>query len=195
MFNRGIVIGLAIVVVLSLAINVYLFVALQRSPEVIYVDAPKQDIPSTTTTKESSVVVHISGAVVRPSVYNLPVGSRVVSVLETAGGALATADLERINLARVLVDGEQVHIYTLGDPSSPVLSASNTTTPSNTKVNINTATQAQLETLPGIGPAKAGDIITYRTQNGLFKKIEDIINVKGIGAKTFESIKDLIRIN
>ncbi|KAF0197746.1 MAG: Competence protein ComEA helix-hairpin-helix repeat protein [Bacillota bacterium] len=193
MQDRGMVIGLAIIVVLSLSINVYLFVALQRSPEVIYLEAPKQDIPE--ATEESPVVVYISGAVVRPSVYSLPAGSRVLSVLETAGGALADADLERINLARVLVDGEQVHIYIQGDPSAPVLAASNTTIPTNAQVNINTATQAQLETLPGIGPVKAGDIITYRTQNGPFKKIEDIMNVKGIGEKTFESLKDLIRIN
>ena len=138
--------------------------ALQRSPEVIYLDAPKQDIP---VPKDESppVVVHISGAVVQPSVYSLPAGSRVLSVLDAAGGALAGADLERINLARVLVDGEQVHIYAQGDSSSPVLAPGYATTTSNTKVNINTATQAQLETLPGIGPAKAGDIITYRTQN------------------------------
>ena len=193
MQDRGIVIGLAIIVVLSLAVNGYLFMALQRSPEVIYLDAPKQDLPD--ATEESPVVVHISGAVVRPSVYTLPAGSRVLAVLETAGGALAGADLERINLARVLVDGEQVHIYAQGDSSSPVLAPSYATTPSNTKVNINTASQAQLDTLPGIGPAKAGDIIAYRTQNGSFKRIEDIMNVKGIAEKTFESLKDLIRVN
>lgn len=192
MKDRGIVI-VTIVLVLSLAINGYLFMALQRSPEVVYLDAPKQETPATTQ-ELSPVVVHISGAVVNPSVYSLPAGSRVLSVVESAGGALAGADLERINLARVLVDGEQVHIYTQGDASSPVLIAGNSDT-SSTGVNINMATQAQLETLPGIGPAKALDIITYRTQNGSFKKIEDIMSVKGIAEKTFESIKSLIRIN
>lgn len=193
MQNRGIVIGLAIVIVLSLAMNAYLFVALQRSPEVIYLEAPPPDIPA--ITEELPVVVHISGAVVRPSVYSLPAGSRVLAVLETAGGPLDGADLERINLARVLVDGEQVHIYTQGDASAPPLLAySSITIPSNTKVNINTATQAELETLPGIGPAKAGDIIAYRTQNGPFKNIEDIMNVKGIAEKTFASLESLIRI-
>lgn len=196
MQDRGIVIGLVIVIVLSLAINGYLFIALQRSPEVIYLEAPPQDIPVVTEEEDVPVVVHISGAVMRPSVYSLPAGSRVVAALETAGGPLDGADLERINLARVLVDGEQVHIYTQGDASAPPLLAySSISAPTNTKVNINTATQAELETLPGIGPAKAGDIIAYRTQNGPFKRLEDIMNVKGIGEKTFASLESLVRIN
>jgi len=192
MQDRGIIIGLAIAVVMSLAVNVYLFVALQRSPEVIYVDAPVVVEPD--IVEVPPVTVHISGAVMRPSVYTLPAGSRVLAVLEAAGGALEGADLERVNLARTLNDGEQVHIFAQGDQTPPVVSSGYSVAPSSTTVNINTATQAELETLPGIGPVKAGDIIAYRTQNGPFKTIEDLLGVKGIGTKTFESLESLIRV-
>lgn len=190
MENKTVAIGIAVVLLVSLGLNGYLYLALQRSPNVIYVDAPPANPPA--QPEPSPIVVHVSGAVAKPSVYSLPAGSRVQSVIEAAGGALEGADLTRTNLARLLVDGEQVHIFLLGDTSTPEFPSASLTT---SKININTATQKELETLPGIGPAKAGDIIAYRTQNGPFRTIDDIINVRGIGDKTFESLKELIRIN
>lgn len=194
--SRGIFVGLVIALLLSVAGNIYLYSLVQQAPEVIYMepDPSKNSAKLDTPTPEvpAYVVVHISGAVARPNVYTLQKGSRAIAAVEAAGGALATADLERINLARVLVDGEQLHILARGE--QPGVTAISPQQPGDTRVNINTATQKELETLPGIGPTKAQDIINYRTQNGPFKSIEDIVKVKGIGEKTFESIKNLIRI-
>ena len=116
-----------------------------------------------------------------------------MAAIEAAGGAVADADLERINLARVLADGEQLHISRRGEQST-VAATPTSPTPGNSRINVNTATQTELETLPGIGPTRALAIIAYRQQRGAFAKPEDLMNVSGIGAKTFEGLKDLIRV-
>lgn len=194
MVSRGVAVGVVLALLMSLAGNIYLYSLVQQAPEVIYIEPEPSKSARTSAEPEppSYIVVHVSGAVAKPTVYTLPKGSRAFTAVEAAGGALATADLERINLARVLVDGEQLHILVRGEQGSSAPTSQQQ--PGDTRVNINTATQKELETLPGIGPAKAQDIINYRTQNGPFKSIEDIVKVKGIGEKTFESIKNLIRI-
>ncbi len=146
---------------------------------------------------EKPIIVQISGAVPRPGVYALAQGSRVQDAISAAGGFLADADKTTINLARALEDGEQLDIpYTAG--SSPVIA---TEAPIATEdlssaelININTASQSELESLPGIGPTTARKIIEYRDQNGPFINAEDIINVSGIGPGTYERIKDLITV-
>jgi competence protein ComEA len=146
---------------------------------------------------EKPIVVQISGAVPRPGVYALAQGSRVQDAISAAGGFLAEADKTGINLARALEDGEQLDIpYVEG--SSPVILEAPTAVealPSNAElININIASQAELESLPSIGPTTAQKIIQYREQNGPFLKIEDIINVSGIGPGTYERIKNLITV-
>ena len=146
---------------------------------------------------EKPIVIHISGAVPRPGVYALAQGSRVQDVISAAGGFLADADKTGINLARALEDGEQLDIpYLVG--VSPVIGTELpiATIPASSYelVNINTATQADLESLPGIGPTTAQKIIQYREQNGPFVTTQDIINVSGIGPGTYERIKDLITV-
>jgi competence protein ComEA len=145
---------------------------------------------------EKPIVVQISGAVPRPGVYALPQGARVQDVISAAGGFLAEADKESINLARPLEDGERLDIpYGEGfSPVIPTLAVNNPITSSPDLININTASSFELETLPGIGPTTAGKIIAYREQNGPFLSIEDIVNVSGIGPVTFERIKDLITV-
>jgi len=145
---------------------------------------------------EKPIVVQISGAVPRPGVYALPEGARVQDVISAAGGFLAEADKDFINLARVLEDGERLDI-SYADGFSPVIPTSivEPVASSSDLVNINTAAQFQLETLPGIGPTTAGMIIDYRQENGPFFDIEDIINVSGIGPGTYERIKDLITVD
>lgn len=125
--------------------------------------------------------VYVSGAVRNPGLYELARGSRAQDALDAAGGPSAEADLDEVNLARELVDGEQVHFPEEGereDTSFPI--------------NINTASASALTELPGIGPATAQAIVDYRDANGSFASIEEIQNVSGIGAATFETIKDLI---
>jgi competence protein ComEA len=141
-------------------------------------------------------------------VYTLPVGSRVQDAVQAAGGFLDEAEPGSLNLAALLEDGSQITVLTwLPTPSPtseptavsrsesiPLSTPSRSPTPDGYKVNINTATQAELESLPLIGPVLASQIIDYRTDHGPFKKIEDVLDVPGIGPKTFEVIKDLITI-
>ena len=146
---------------------------------------------------EKPIVVHITGAVPRPGVYALPEGARVQDAVSAAGGFLAEADKEFINLARVLEDGELLEIpYTEG--FSPVLPTPVQEIivpgPDTDLININTASSFELESLPGIGPTTAQKIIDYRDENGPFFSTEDIINVSGIGPGTYERIKDLITV-
>jgi len=148
---------------------------------------------------EKPLIVHVTGAVPRPGVYALAQGSRVQDAISAAGGFLADAEKSGINLARALEDGEQLEIpYAEG--ASPVIGTEIPplvlTEPSTSLelININTASQAELETLPGIGPTTAQRIIEYREQNGPFVNTEDIINVPGIGSGTYERIKNLITV-
>ena len=146
---------------------------------------------------DQPIVVHITGAVPRPGVYALPEGARVQDVISAAGGFLAEANKEFINLAQVLEDGERLEIpYAEG--FSPVIA---TPIPEliipgsdSDLININTAASFELESLPGIGPTTAQKIIEYRDANGPFLSTEDIINVSGIGPGTYERIKDLITV-
>ncbi|HXF84421.1 MAG TPA: ComEA family DNA-binding protein [Anaerolineales bacterium] len=144
---------------------------------------------------ERPIIVHITGAVPRPGVYALPRGARVQDAISAAGGFLAEAEKSQINLARLLEDGERLDIPYI-EGASPVIATPGEEIVQATSdlININTASQAELETLPGIGPTTAQKIIEYREQNGPFLSIEDIINVSGVGPGTFERIKDLITV-
>ena len=144
---------------------------------------------------DTPIVVQITGAVPRPGVYAFPHGARVQDAISAAGGFLAEADKTGINLARVLEDGEQIDIP-FGEGASIVIPTpgEEVVTSSTELININTASQAELESLPGIGPTTAVKIIDYREANGPFLTTEDIINVSGIGPGTYERIKDLITV-
>jgi competence protein ComEA len=153
----------------------------------------------------SPIIVHITGAVIRPGLYSLPPGSRLQDAVQAAGGATQDADLEAVNLAGFIEDGSRIVIPKttpiLPTESTPVITESSRAelgTPiipdSNHRININTANQTELESLPGIGPVLAMKIIAYREANGPFSTIEEIIDVSGIGQATFELIKDLITV-
>lgn len=145
---------------------------------------------------ERPIVVHITGAVPRPGVYALAQGSRVQDAISAAGGFLADAEKTGINLARTLEDGEQLDI-SYKEGASPVLTEVTVVPapPSSAElININFASQAELESLPGIGPTTAQKIIQYREQNGPFLATEDIVNVSGIGPGIYGRIKDLITV-
>jgi len=145
---------------------------------------------------EKPIVVQISGAIPRPGVYALPKGARVQDLISAAGGFLAEAEKETINLARPLEDGERLDIaYVEGfSPVIPTPQEAVVITTSSDLININTASSFELDSLPGIGPTTAKKIIEYREKNGPFTSIESIINVSGIGPATYERIKDLITV-
>lgn len=171
---------------------------------------PMATFPVTSTTvAPTQVAVHVAGAVVSPGVYVLPWSSRVVDAVTAAGGPKPQADLDRINLAQVVNDNEQVFIPSRSARTAPVTVAPRhqptTTTPTSTRpnpsgpssgglVDVNTATEAELTTLPGVGPATAKAIIAHREKNA-FSRIEELLNVPGIGPSKFAAIKDLVRIS
>ncbi|MCJ7531791.1 MAG: ComEA family DNA-binding protein [Anaerolineales bacterium] len=149
------------------------------------------------------MVVYVSGAVARPDIYTMPAGSRVRDAIQAAGGLSSQADPQSLNLAAFLEDGMKIQVaQIIKTPIAPgaMIGTSNSSATglsqgvASSLVNINTASQQELDTLPEIGPALAQRIIAYRTAKGPFTKIEDIQNVSGIGAVTFEKIKDMITI-
>ncbi|MCL4274234.1 MAG: ComEA family DNA-binding protein [Anaerolineales bacterium] len=158
---------------------------------------------------KAPIVVHVVGAVPRPGLYQFVEGARIQDAIDAAGGLMTSANVDAINLAALLTDGQQLNIpYKSGeeptgdddDDSSLNLpgSGDETSTPppsSGDRININTATVSELDSLPGIGPSLAQRIVDYRTQNGAFSTIEGIMEVSGVGPATFENIKDLITVN
>jgi competence protein ComEA len=142
-----------------------------------------------------TVKVYITGQVVNPGVYSVSGDKRLVDAIEQAGGFTPQADLNRINLAAKVVDEGMYYVPAVDEEVLPdLLSLQSNGREKTGKVNINHADQSQLETLTGIGPAKAQKIIEYRNEHGGFNSIEEIMNVSGIGEKTFESIKDQISV-
>ena len=157
-------------------------------------DAPT---PSAEPSPVALIKVHVMGAVIRPGVVTLPDGARVEDALEAAGGLTADADPAQLNLAAVVADGSQIIIGTKQHPLGQVnggtggpapVGASSTTT----KVNINTASQVELETLPGVGPVTAQKIITWREQHGRFTKIAELQEIDGIGPKTMAQLEPYV---
>ena len=148
---------------------------------------------STKDDSNTDIYVHICGAVINPGVYQVPAGTRVYQALELAGGSSDDAYLSGINLADKLADGQKVYIPSEGENAEGILSTDSGDVQS-VMININTASEAELMTLPGIGQSRAKDIINYRVKNGLFESIDDIMKVSGIKEAAFEKIKDLIKV-
>ena len=146
----------------------------------------------------AKMYVDISGAVVNPGVYEVDSQTRLFQVIEMAGGLTENADVDSLNRAEIVCDGQKIIVGILGEPSAAASDSTGSQSAqsgiTNGKVNLNLAGSATLQTIPGIGPSKAERIIDYRNTNGRFRKIEDIMNITGIGEKTFESIKDYITV-
>ena len=155
-----------------------------------------EDISSENTlNKEENnlIVVYICGAVKNSKVITLDENSRICDAIEAVGGLNEDADLTNINLAYILHDGEKIYIPKIGEEIQDINNISSYSEKTN-KININKATQTELETIPGVGPSTALKIIEYRNKNGNFSSIEDIKNISGIGDKKFENIKNYISI-
>ena len=134
-----------------------------------------------------TILIHVAGKVKRPDVYPLLAGSRVSDAIKAAGGAQKGVDLSDINLARVLVDGEQVYVGYVAKVSSS--SSKSSKTRFTGVINVNRATKAEFDSLTGIGPVLASRIINYRSANGPFLALDDLLKVSGIGSKTLERIR------
>ena len=154
--------------------------------------------------EKEKIIVHISGAVQNEGIVELEAGNRVADAIEKAGGLKENAYMDEINLAYQLEDGEKVHIPTKEEQkqneenkalnSSISDESQNIRAENQTKININTATQEELDSLPGIGPSTASKILEYRKEKGKFKTTEEIKEVSGIGESKYEKIKDKITV-
>ena len=156
---------------------------------------------SQSETEDQLVTVDVKGAVKKPGVYQLQSNSRVHDALEKAGGLTDEADLKSINQAQKLSDEAVVYVAKVGEnavdvtTSAPTSATSGTGQTKSALVNLNTATEADFQTISGIGQKRAQDIIAYREANGRFKSVDDLKNVSGIGAKTLEKLKEYVTVD
>ena len=205
--NLGLNIALAVGVVAALAGGLALLFADARSPKGVVIVTPERPLTDARTPTEtatpSAIAVYVSGAVGEPGVYELPSDARADDALAAAGGASPDADLERVNLAKRVSDGEHIRVPKRGAPAAidappnqlPPTYAQPDGEPSPRpagKIDVNSAEADSLETLPGIGPARARAIIEHRQANGPFADVDDLTEVRGIGDGILESIRDLI---
>lgn len=152
--------------------------------------------PSASTTPSSAVptavVAHAAGAVAAPGVYRLPAGGRVADLVDAAGGPLPGADLDQVNLAAAVADGERVYVPVEGEvvPASPSSGPPGAAGP----VDLNTATAEQLDTLPGVGPSTAAAILAERDRRGRFGSVDELLDVRGIGPAKLEQLRELVRV-
>jgi competence protein ComEA len=153
------------------------------------VPAHEEDPESETEAAQEPILVYICGAVAEPGVYVLAKEDRVIDLLEMAGGAMEDAYTQALNLAKKLSDGEKVYVPTYAEVSGGAYSGG---WQQERTVNINTASAEELTVLPGIGASIAAAIVSHREANGFFESIEGLMDVKGIGEKKFEELKDLI---
>ena len=153
-----------------------------------------QDVPVLETQAISTqITVDVAGAVASPGVYSLAANSRVVDAITAAGQILKGADTSDLNLARVMKDGEQIYVY----PKATTFTRSGSTRAAPVRrgpLAINRASAKELEALDGIGPVLAARIVTYRSANGPFATVEDLLKVSGIGAAKFAQFKEKVRV-
>lgn len=200
------IIGTVIVLIILLVLMQKL-----KSPEPSLVTAAKtaESVPNLEETKKMTdsdkpivkdekpveLVIDVKGAVKKPGVYHMTDGERIVDAIGEAGGFADKADQKQINMAQKLADEMVVYVPVVGEDTPPVTGSptvTNTTASRQTEggqVNLNSATLEDLQELPGIGPAKAQAILTYREEKGSFQSVDDLLNVTGIGEKSLEKIK------
>jgi len=204
--QKIILIGILIFIIFIIA---YYFYTQYQTIEVDLQEMSQEEIENTNTVEveeeqdQEDIIVHISGAVAKEGIIKIKQGARISDVIEAAGGLNENASLKNVNLAYMVEDGQKIYIpkkeeeqeieneYTIiqeGNNSNKI------STEGEEKVNINKATQTELEELPGIGSSTALKIIQYREENGKFNSIEDIKNVNGIGDAKFNNIKEYIEV-
>ena len=152
---------------------------------------PLAEPATTTSALATEVVAHAAGAVVSPGIYRLAIGARVADLVEAAGGAVVGADLDQVNLAAGLVDGERVYVPVEGEIVS---SAAVGTAVAVGPVDVNTATAEQLDSLPGVGPSTAAAILDERNRRGRFSTVDELLDVRGIGPAKLEQLRELVRV-
>jgi len=217
---KPIIVGIIVFVIVFVGLTLYQQAAGKTQGDVILTDGneaaseigEEHESPDTETQDEyqnaepSVIFVDVGGAVRVSGLFALPAGSRVADAIEAAGGLTEDAEVKYINRAFLLSDGDKLYIPTVSEVSGGTApptagqvseSAYSGTAQENAGaalININTAGSEELQKLSGVGPVTAQKIIDYRTKKGSFSKIEDLMNVSGIGSKTFEKLRDLITV-
>jgi competence protein ComEA len=193
--------GALVLVALAAAAVFLLRPSAGAAPEVTLPRAGSAADPATTTTTAApAVVAHAAGAVQAPGVYRLEPGARAGDLVAAAGGAAQNADLQRLNLAAPVADGEQLYVPRIGEVAAPPPAGPAGGSPSSAgghadgPVDLNTATAAELEELPGVGPAIAEAILDERERRGRFDTVEDLLDVRGIGDARLEQLRDLVTV-
>ena len=204
--ERKIVIIILILVIILIGWKIYDSSFTETIETKENISSEKKEEQKENNQEEEMIIVHITGEVNKPGVVNAKEGSRIKDVIELAGGLTENADISDVNLAYVVEDGVKIRIPSNNDDEKEekyitedsgkgvIISDGNKEDSTDLIININNATQAEFENLPGIGPAIASRIIEYRNKNGKFKNIEDIKNVTGIGENKFEKIKNFLKI-
>jgi len=180
--------GLILVFTLSIGVGAFYFLNSRPQPATQAVDVVT---PLINQVEQSKLIINVAGKVKSPGVYQLPPGSRVIDAIEAAGNHLKGVDISDINLARLLVDGEQILVGENRIKSSKSVARKITV---DNPLDINRATLAQLDTLPGIGPVTAQRIIDYRNKVGRINYLDELKKISGLGGAKFEEIKSLLRV-
>jgi competence protein ComEA len=178
--------------------GVLAFVLLRHSAPAPAIQLPRAEAaPASTVTTTGEVVVHVAGAVIRPGVVRLAAPGRVIDAIAAAGGAAADADLNQVNLAAKIGDGDRIYVPRRGESPPPASNTgASTGTPSAQAgpVDLNGAGPEALDALPGVGPATAKAIVEYRTRHGRFRTVDDLLSVPGIGPAKLATLKPLVRV-
>ena len=169
---------------------IFLLLGKASRPEPV-IAAPATSATPGAAVAERSLFVHVAGAVARPGLYRFPDGLRVADAIEAAGGPLRRADLDAINLADLLADGLKIDVPFRGDP---VTAAVPTASATPAAIDLNTADQASLETIPGVGPVTATAILQHRTEIGSFESVDQLLDVTGIGPATLEALRPYVSV-
>jgi competence protein ComEA len=193
--SRGELLGVIAVVTVTVAGAGLWYARSLPKPVEVRSEAGSPPIPApgaSVSVAAPPLLVDVAGWVRRPGVYEFGAGARVIDAIEAAGGARPGAELRALNLAAPLVDGTQILVPKEGEPAVP--GAVPSTAAAGGLVNVNTATAAELETLPGIGEVTAQAIIDHRTEHGPFTSVDQLLDVTGIGDVTLENIRDLVTV-
>jgi len=184
--------GLVIIFALTIGLGGFYFFNSRPSAQPVLMQEVLTDTSKESLASNSAqLIINVAGKVSNPGVYQLPQGSRVVDAIEAAGMQLKGVDISDINLARVLVDGEQILVGGLKLSNGKAATKKITV---DSPLDINRATLTQLDTLPGIGPVTAQRIIAYRSKVGRINSLDELKKISGLGGIKFEEIKPLLRI-
>ncbi len=192
--SRGEIAGL-IVVLVALVGGAGLWYARSLPKPIAIAEAgpgAAEEVASSSATP-APLIVDVAGAVRKPGVYEFAEGERVVDAIERAGGPMPKADLSLLNLAAMLVDGTQILVPKAG-PTASGSATGDVPGAAGALINVNTASATELEELSGIGEVLAAAIVDYRTQNGPFASVDELLDVSGIGPATLEEIRDQVTV-